>query len=805
MDGPSPWAIPSALACGLLVGLLAHVWRRARGPLRPTMLRVVGGALLFALGDLATFVSVGPTAYWTALLVLYGGILLAAPGFFLLAAREVELREGREPRPGLARLADGWAVASGLALVTNPWHGAFLAINPAGANAYQALWYLYAITGYGWMLGAIALSARLGWRGPDATARREGRHLALGGATALSGNLVYLASPWPLPFDPTSLGLCVGAIVFLDAIRLGLPGFGGLSAGELLRAATDGVILIDEEGRVAARNPAVSQWLPDAPREGEPVLPALARAFVQRERADQPLSEQGLAGDLFAEAQPPEGHLFRLRGQNRWVRVASLRMAGRDGGSPVRLLRLRDETELQRLVAATDDQASTLEAVLSATDEGVLVVLGGEIRFSNPQIHAIWGTPPELRESRSPHALLEALLPQVAERERLLGVLKQVREDPLAHVHEEIRLADGRLLAGKSLPLLRHGRAVGRVWRVRDLTEQRHAEEAFLQAQKLESLGILSAGVAHDFNNLLTPILGNAELMRTEIPEHSAAREYLEDIQRATERAGELTRQGRAYAGKGAIDGDLVHLSELVAEVVALLRASVPRTVRLRCELAPGLPLVKGDPSQIRQVVINLVLNAADAIGDREGTISVVTETREVRSGEAAEFVRCERLEPGVYVSLSVADDGSGMSPELRQRIFDPFFTTKFTGRGLGLAATLGIVHSHGGHVRVESEAGRGSVFQVLLPGQGEAVPARRAVREVPETGRLEATVLVVDDEPHVARVAARIVEAAGGRARIALGGEEALTRYRQDGAGIDVILLDLTMPDLGGLDTLRA
>jgi PAS domain S-box-containing protein len=251
-----------------------------------------------------------------------------------------------------------------------------------------------------------------------------------------------------------------------------------------------------------------------------------------------------------------------------------------------------------------------------------------------------------------------------------------------------------------------------------DIDDQKRSGESLREAQKLESIGLLAGGVAHDFNNLLTGILGNASLMLEIVPERNELRPLLENVVMASERAADLTRQLLAYSGKGRYFVEPVDLSKLVREIRTLIQSSIPKKVDVRLDLADDLPCAEVDQTQIRQLVMNLVINGAEAIGeDREGTVNVSTFFQPVDEVYLAniEFA-LNGIGPGDYIIVRVADDGCGMEESVRQRIFDPFFTTKFTGRGLGLAAALGIVRGHHGAIRIESAPGKGTVFEVLIP-----------------------------------------------------------------------------------------
>ena len=297
------------------------------------------------------------------------------------------------------------------------------------------------------------------------------------------------------------------------------------------------------------------------------------------------------------------------------------------------------------------------------------------------------------------------------------------------------RAADGayRWHLGRAVPLRdSKGRVVKWFGSCTDIDDQKRSGEALLEAQKLESIGLLAGGIAHDFNKLLTGILGNASLAFDELPRNSELRPLLDNVIVASERAADLTRQLLAYSGKGRFFVRSADVSELAREIGGLIRTSIPKKVTLRLDLAPGLPKVEVDAAQIQQLLMNLVINGAEAVGeDRPGTVTVSTRLLEVDTEYlTGNHFAGDPVEPGTYIAMQVRDNGCGMDEAVRPHIFDPFFTTKFTGRGLGLAAAQGIVRSHNGAIRIESEVGRGTTFEVLIPvGKKEAVSPQEAAR----------------------------------------------------------------------------
>ena len=334
--------------------------------------------------------------------------------------------------------------------------------------------------------------------------------------------------------------------------------------------------------------------------------------------------------------------------------------------------------------------------------------------------------------------------------------------------------------------------------------EQLELERRLLHAQKLESLGILAGGIAHDFNNILAGIMGYADLARLHLPESEPARADIEVIKKAVQRAAGLTRQMLAYAGKGKFIVEPVNLSRVVEDCQTMLAMSVSKKATLTYNLSPALPATLADASQIHQVVLNLVINASEALGDQSGAIAISTDTMELSAADCATASGGSDLQAGTYVRLEVADTGCGIDRETFKKLFDPFFTTKFTGRGLGLAAVHGIVRGHHGVIRVSSVPGHGSTFQVLFPmcEAPAAPPAAESVAAAPWRGH--GTVLVVDDEETVRNLASRMVEHAGFTVLKARDGAEAVRLYRQHRHEIVCVVLDLTMPAMNGEETFR-
>lgn len=348
---------------------------------------------------------------------------------------------------------------------------------------------------------------------------------------------------------------------------------------------------------------------------------------------------------------------------------------------------------------------------------------------------------------------------------------------------------------------------IGTAGSSRDISERKRAEEErrkleqqVMQAQKLESLGILAGGIAHDFNNLLTTILGNADLALDELSRVAPAREHVHDIVRASRRAAELCRQMLAYSGKGRFVVQVLSVNEIVEEMTHLLSVSISKKAIIKYNLYANLPMVKADATQLRQVVMNLITNASEAIGDRSGVIALTSGVMDCDDrylqGAAGSG---DNLASGQYVYLEVSDTGHGMDQETLSRIFDPFFTTKFTGRGLGLAAVLGIMRGHKGCIRVDSELGKGTIFKMLLPVCEQPEEAESHPGPQLESWSGRGLVLLADDEETIRSLARRILEKGGFAVLTAADGREAIEVFKQHLGEISLVILDMTMPHLDG------
>lgn len=344
----------------------------------------------------------------------------------------------------------------------------------------------------------------------------------------------------------------------------------------------------------------------------------------------------------------------------------------------------------------------------------------------------------------------------------------------------------------------------------REMEEERLLlERQMQQTQKLESLGLLAGGIAHDFNNILTTILGNADLAVRDISSVAPARGRLDDIMTGARRAADLCRQMLAYAGKGRLVIETFSINELIEEMLHLLKTSISRRARFNRHLEPGLPPLRGDSSQIRQIILNLVLNASESLGDKSGIISIRTGADECTAQDILDGRFGDELSEGLYVTFEVTDTGHGMDEQTLSRIFDPFFTTKFTGRGLGLAAVLGIVRGHKGTLQVTSTPRQGSTFKLFLPAADvgavdQGVPQTEDDTCADKDWKGTGTVLLVDDDPSIRALGRRMLERLGFYVLVAEDGVQALDIYHNNGDDLRCVVMDLTMPNKSGEDTFR-
>ncbi len=432
------------------------------------------------------------------------------------------------------------------------------------------------------------------------------------------------------------------------------------------------------------------------------------------------------------------------------------------------------------------EREESYRALAETASDGIVTIDGkGAILFANANAAKLFGYTSAELSGKNLTQIMETGNRHLASGQSipLTGQHRHGNEIPLEVSFGEYRQGKNRIFVGI----------------LRDITERKRLEASMRQAAKLESLGVLAGGIAHDFNNLLTGILGNVSLVMDTLSGDDTLHEALENAMEASERAAHLTKQMLAYSGKGRVLVEPTDISALVRQISALIKSSIPKNVILRLDLGESLPMVEADVAQLQQLVMNLIINGAEAItGDGIGRVLVTTRAQPV-GAEFNEQFGAGEIEPGDYVIINVSDNGSGIDDETVTKIFDPFFTTKFTGRGLGLAAALGIVKGHKGALKVFSIRGEGTTFKVFLPAS-TAVAKRVPEAPAPATRPLgKGTVLVVDDEPSILRVATLSLQRSGYTVVVADNGRTGVERFREMHERISVVILDMTMPIMNG------
>ncbi|MCD4707576.1 MAG: PAS domain-containing protein [Candidatus Sabulitectum sp.] len=432
--------------------------------------------------------------------------------------------------------------------------------------------------------------------------------------------------------------------------------------------------------------------------------------------------------------------------------------------------------------------------------------------FISPQIKAFLGVSPQVYKD-NPDYWAQHLHPD--DRDRVLEQVANCHETGVPFLSEyrmiskagdTVWFRDEAVIvkSDEGTPLFLQGVMTNITERKCAEQEQLNLERQVLHAQKLESLGVLAGGIAHDFNNLLTGILGNADLALFDLPAESPARQNIQDIETAASRAAELCYQMLAYSGKGHSVIESTNLSEIVQEMSHILEVSIRKKAVLKYKLANDPVIIMADATQIRQVIMNLITNASDAIGDMNGVISISTGFVQYDNFHLHETYADENLLEGMYAFLEVTDTGCGMDNSTKQRLFDPFFSTKIDGRGLGLSAVQGIVRGHKGVLRVYSEPGTGTTFRILLPVSDKSIKVVVKVNDEQTDWNGHGTVLLADDEETVRKIGKHMLERLGLSVILAVDGEEAVEIFRVRHDEIDCVLLDLTMPRMDGEEALQ-
>ena len=491
------------------------------------------------------------------------------------------------------------------------------------------------------------------------------------------------------------------------------------------------------------------------------------------------------------------------RGDGTEVQVEAHAQILEGGERPVMISVFTDLTRRMEMEQAVRESEERYRSVIEQAQDMIFLVDLDTLAIvqANQAFHRTLGYDPSALPGLSLYSLVDADTDSVRRN------LAQVTQRGSASIGRRVyRHADGSTREVEVTgSLLRSGGRSLMVTLARDISERIATERVLQQSQKLESLGILAGGIAHDFNNLLTAMMGNLSLAQLKSHASSPSWPYLDALEKTLQKAADLTRQMLAYSGKGHFIKRVVDLNQAVEEMTHLLSVSISKSITLRFDLGKGLPPLEADPVQLQQVVMNLVTNASDAIGDKDGVIRIATRLLELEAGRIAQDFPAQAVEPGPHLVLEVADSGCGMDAETLQRIFEPFFTTKVKGRGLGLSAMLGILRGHHAGIRITSVLGQGTAFHIYLPAKAGAVaeePAPPASLALQPSG----AVLVVDDEPDIRESAVELFRLLGFETVFeASDGAEALEVFQARGAEISLVFMDLTMPRMSGREAFRA
>ncbi len=527
---------------------------------------------------------------------------------------------------------------------------------------------------------------------------------------------------------------------------------------------------------------------------------------VLKESYVAPRIRETLEGKLVTYDGPYKGTFSDV---SLWVSVMGSPL--RDGAGNVvgGIVVMEDMTERNVAQAKLKASEERNRLLVDNANEGIVVLMDWRFVFVNPRFTNLTGYTPEHLCSRD---FTEFVYPD--DREMIsTRYRKRLEGDETPFIYEA-RLVDHdgaiKWVELNSVLFSWEGKPAVLLF-IRDIAERKQAEEErrkmemqIQQTQKLESLGVLAGGIAHDFNNLLMAILGNIDLALLDLSPSSPSRGNLMEAAKASQRAADLCRQMLAYSGKGRFVSEIINLNEIIEDMRHMLEVSISKKALLRYNFVQGLPSIEADATQMRQIIMNLVINASDAIGEKSGFISISTDVMECDRMYLSQTWLNEGLPEGTYVCIEVADTGCGMDPGMLQKIFDPFYTTKFTGRGLGLAAVLGIVRGHRGAIKLFSERGKGTTFKILLPAV-EGTAERLAGSHIPEQGwRGCGTVLLVDDEETIRTLGRRMLERFGFTVVTASNGREALDLFRERPDAIVCVILDLTMPHMDGEEAFR-
>ncbi len=790
-----------SLGAGLFI---AHHW-----PPRPLVWAVpcaIASAFLFALGDLgARLFATQPTLAWTFTLCLYIGLTGVVYFWWVttLGIAQIQgIRLGVSERSSKHLPLVVLTILIAL-IATNPWHGQFLSLF-VERNEYHALWYVYAAFTYALVSATMILAVYLGLRARSNSDRWQAIFIFVGSALPPIANLAYVIPATAPIFDPTQVSVAICEVLFITAIyRDRIYAASAVPLEQVLNWDTEPTLLMDTDGRLIHANfPAYELFGPQL-SVGHDVIGPISGLLMMP-------SDLSTLHHLQNPEVQFEEHYRSFETPHRWLRLEA---------KPVRpskihigtIIRLCDETEKVHADESRNEleSFSLLQNIFETTENAICVTgEAHEIRYANAAFLR-FSSAIKINIGDSINDIFSQFDELVDDGVRFTDDLVSIHDDPEGTINTDVELSDGRFIEKSSTPLpLDHGLVRGRLWQCRDVTLQRRAEEALRDSHVLESLGSMAAGVAHDFNNLLAAVLGNAELAAVYLgSEPERARETLLRISEAAEKGSHMTHQLLSYTGKAKNSKDIVNLSELGEDIISFFDSSIDSNIVIKRDFAVDLPPVRGDASQLGQVLMNLIINARDAIGELGGRIEVTTGDTTLTETDLTTIRFHGKVKAGRFSFIEIRDNGYGMDKDTLSKMFDPFFSTKETGRGLGLAATLGITKAHNGVIKVDSAIKQGTQFTLFLPiAEQQAYEEKKttAVVKLDAGWRSQGKALLADDNGSVRKVIKEYLLTCGFNVIEVQSGEEAIRAWDQHQGAFEIAILDLTMPGMSGQELAR-
>ncbi|MBL4760948.1 MAG: PAS domain S-box protein [Mariprofundaceae bacterium] len=567
----------------------------------------------------------------------------------------------------------------------------------------------------------------------------------------------------------------------------------------VIENAVDGIITMNEQGIIKSISPMVGHIFDYQEEEliGQKMTKLMPEKYMemhlqglQRCREGKNSGPVKITAEL--EGLRKSGEVFPVE-----LRVNEMNVAGQK----LFLGTLRDISERKKMEA---DQQRLSMAVEQTQDAIMITDMQGMIEYVNPAYQALSGFSADELIGQTPKIVQSGEMPDSFYKKMWEKLLSgQVWSGEFINKHKNGELYE---VEQSISPIFDASENIMGFTSVqRDITGEKKEREKLEHIQRLESLGVLAGGIAHDFNNLLTAIMGNAALAKLKIDSLSPATPLLSNIEQASDRAAALCKQMLAYSGKGKFIVEPVNLSHLVHEMMNLLQVSIDKNVVMRLNLAEQLLPIEADVAQMQQVIMNLVINASEAIDKHSGTLTIYTGVVDIDAQYIATTYVDSDLKTGRYVCLEVSDTGCGMDEKTQKHLFDPFFTTKFTGRGLGMSAILGIIRGHHGGIKVYSELGKGTTFKILFPCCDVLEAETKAESEVVIQKQGQGTVLIIDDEETIRVTASMMLESFGFATLTAQDGEVGVQVFREHQGEISAVLLDMTMPKMNGEECFRA